>query len=378
MTATDEHPLVTAAHIIARDVLRPHAEDVDQRERYPDEGLAALVATGICGMTVPAAYGGHAVDARTAVAILEALAWGCPSTAALMLTWGGSILSIAEYGSDAQKDHILPGVAAGTVSLSFALTEPHAGSDAGAISSSAVRDGDGWRLNGRKVWIGNAARADIIVCAVKTDPAAVSRGISSFLIEKGTPGVSVPELYSKMGARGTLHGDLLLDDVHLPATALLGTEGRGFAQMMHSLDFVRLITAAHAIGIARAAYDAAVDRARTRTAFGRPIGQHQGLGFILADMATQLEAARALTLSAAAKLDSGQPIPREAAMAKLFATEAATRIAHQAQQVFGAEGCRSGALVERMYREARITEIWDGTSEIQRLVIARSILGREA
>jgi alkylation response protein AidB-like acyl-CoA dehydrogenase len=179
-----------------------------------------------------------------------------------------------------------------------------------------------------------------------------------------------------MGARGTIHGDLLLEDVRLPTSALLGTEGRGFAQMMHSLDFVRLITASHAIGIARAAFDAAVDRARTRESFGKPIGQHQGLGFQVADMAVDIQAAQAMVAMAAAKLDSGQAIPQEAAAAKLFATEAATRVAHKAQQVWGAEGCRSGSVVERMYREARITEIWDGTSEIQRLVIARGILGR--
>jgi len=378
MQTADAAGLIEAARRIALDVLRPHAEDVDQRERYPEEGLGALIETGICGMTVPAAFGGHAVDARTAVEIVEALAWGCPSTAALMLTWGGSVLSIAEFGSDIQKARILPGVADGSVSLSFALTESHAGSDAGAIRSSAVRDGDGWRLNGRKVWIGNAARADVIVCAVKTDPDAGAKGVSSFLIEKGTPGVSVPSLYSKTGARGTVHGDLVLDNVYLPMSALLGVEGRGFAQMMHSLDFVRLITAAHAIGIAQAAYDAAVEHARVRTAFGKPIGHHQGIGFMVADMAVDLHAARSITASAAALLDAGEAIPQQAAMAKLFATEAATRVAHRAQQIFGAEGCRSGALVERMYREARVTEIWDGSSEIQRLVIARSILGREA
>lgn len=376
MTNTPAKQLKSRAQNIARNVLRPHAEDVDQRERYPEEGLQALIETGICGLTVPRTYGGLEVDARTAVDIVETLAWGCPSTAALMLTWGGSVLSIAEYGTEAQKARILPGVANGSVSLSFALTEPQAGSDASAITASAVRDGGGWRLDGRKVWIGNAARASIIVCAVKTDPALGAKGISCFLIERGTAGVSVPEIYSKMGARGTIHGDLLLEDVRLPAEALLGQEGNGFEQMMHSLDFVRLITAAHAIGIAQAAYDAAVERARERTAFGKPIGQHQAIGFKIADMAVDIHAARAIVHAAADALDRGDKIPQEAAMAKLFATEAATRVAHAALQIFGAEGCRSGSIVERMYREARITEVWDGTSEIQRLVIARRILGR--
>ncbi|KHK89166.1 acyl-CoA dehydrogenase family protein [Novosphingobium malaysiense] len=374
--AENQSELVGAARTIARDVLRQHAEDVDQNERYPEEGLQALIDTGICGMTVPRAFGGHQVSAVDATQIVEELAWGCPSTAALMLTWGGSVLSIAEYGSDAQKQAVLPGVADGSVTLSFALTEPHTGSDAAAITGRAERDGEGWILNGRKVWIGNAARATYVVCALKTAPDAGAKGISSFLIPRGTKGVSIPEIYSKMGARGTIHGDLLLEDVRLPASALLGTEGRGFAQMMHSLDFVRLITASHAIGIARAAYDAAVERAKTRTAFGKPIGQHQALGFMVADMAVDIQAAQAMVAQAAAILDSGQAIPQQAAAAKLFATEAATRVAHKAQQIWGAEGCRSGSMVERMYREARVTEIWDGTSQIQRLVIARGILGR--
>lgn len=373
---TEQSKLVEAARTIARDVLRPNAESVDQEERYPDEGLAALIETGICGMTVPREYGGHAVSAADATQMVEELAWGCPSTAALMLTWGGAVLSIAEYGSEEQKKAILPGVADGSVTLSFALTEPHAGSDAQAIDGRAVKTDDGWVLNGRKVWIGNAARASFVVCALKTDPDAGAKGISSFLIPKGTAGVSIPEIYSKMGARGTIHGDLLLEDVKLPASALLGTEGRGFAQMMHSLDFVRLITASHAIGIARAAFDAAVERAKTRTAFGKPIGKHQAVGFMVADMAVDIQASQAMVAQAAAKLDKGEAIPNEAAAAKLFATEAATRVAHRAQQIWGAEGCRSGAIVERMYREARITEIWDGTSEIQRLVISRGILGR--
>ena len=186
------HPLVILPKTIAKDVLRVSAEDVDQRERYPEEGLAALIETGICGMTVPKAYGGYAVDARTATSIVEVLAWGCPSTAALMLTWSGSVLSIAEYGHDAQKAAVLPGVAEGSVSLSFTMTESHTGSDAAAIHVRAVREGDGWRLNARKVWIGNVQRATYIVCALKTDLTAGAKGISSFLIPHETAGVSVP------------------------------------------------------------------------------------------------------------------------------------------------------------------------------------------
>lgn len=365
---------------IARDLadgpLFRHAADVDQRERYPEEGLAAVAAAGLCGMSVPREYGGIALDPVTAVAVVEELARGCPSTGALMLTWGGSVLSILEYGTPEQRERWLPGVAAGRLGLSFALTEPGAGSDAAAIASMADSVDGGWRLNGTKCWIGNAARADVIVAAVKTDRNAGARGITSFLVPKGTPGVTVSAPYPKLGMRGTVHSDIVFQDALLPADALLGSIGGGFAQMMHSLDFLRLLTAAHAVGIGQAALEAAAAHAAERTTFGVPLHRHQAIGFGIADMATQIRAARLLVQDAARMIANGSRAPTQAAMAKVFATEAATRVAHSAVQILGARGCRSGHPVERAYRDARVTEIWDGTSEIQRLVIARAIMGR--
>lgn len=367
---------VAIARELADGPLAAHASDVDQQERYPEEGLSAVAAAGLCGMSVPAQYGGIALDPVTAVAVVEELARGCPSTGALMLTWGGSVLSILEYGTEAQREQWLPGVAAGRLGLSFALTEPGAGSDAAAITSHAQPVEGGWRINGAKCWIGNAARADVIVAAVKTDPNAGARGITSFLVPQGTAGVTISAPYKKMGVRGTIHSDVVFEDADLPAEALLGSLGGGFSQMMHSLDFLRLLTAAHAVGIGQSALEAAVAFAGERTTFGVPLHRHQAVGFSIADMATEIHAARLLVRDAAQVIAAGGRAPTQAAMAKVFATEAASRVAHAAVQVLGGRGCLSGQTVERAYRDARVTEIWDGTSEIQRLVISRAVMGR--
>ncbi len=368
--------LQALARQLADERIRPHAADVDLNERYPDEGLKALSESGFCGLTVAREYGGLAADAVSSVLVTEEIARACASTGALILTYAGGVLSIMAYGSQAQKDKYLAAVAQGKLALSFALTEDHCGSDAAAIASTAEHKGDHWVLNGKKAWIGNAVKADVIVTAVKSDPTARSKGVSTFLVEKGTPGVSIGEIYSKMGARGTIHSEVIFDNARVPDSQLLGEVGRGFAQMMHSLDFVRLLTAAHAVGIAQAAYDEAVAYAKQRETFGQALHRHQAIAFKVADMATDLHAARLMTLHAATELDAGKPIGAQAAMAKLFASEAATRIAHSAVQIHGAWGIKRGSVVERLYREARVTEIWDGTSEIQRNVIARNIFGR--
>lgn len=373
---TSESRLVTLSRQISAEVLRPAAAAVDIDERYPQEGYDALASSGLLGLNVPKAYGGLEADAVTSCRVVEELAAGCASAAALLLTWAGGVMALEGFGSEDQKQSYLPRIARGELGLSFALTERHCGSDAAAIRSTAIRTPTGWTLNGEKCWIGNAVRADLIVTAVKTDPAAGAKGITSFLVEKGTPGLRIGDVYSKLGGRGTVHSDVHFDSVDVPDGQVLGQVGRGFVQMMHSLDFVRLLTAAHAIGVARAAYDAAVDWASTREAFGEPLHRRQAIAFMVADMATDLHAARLITLDAATKLDRGETLGSEAAMAKLFASEAATRISHKALQIHGAWGCMKGSVVERMYREARITEVWDGTSEIQRLVIARGIFGR--
>lgn len=353
-----------------------HAADVDIDERFPVEGHAALKAAGLLGLSVPKEHGGLGADAVTASLVVEEIAAACASTAAILLTWAGPVTGLTGYGTEDQKRRYLPAIAGGTCALSFALTEEHCGSDAGALLSTAVRDGDHYVLNGKKAWIGNAINADVTLVAAKTDPGAGARGVTSFLVEKGTPGIAVEEIYSKMGARGTRHGDLVLTDARVPATQVLGEPGRGLAQMLHSLDYIRLMTAAHALGIARSAYEAAVSYARERKTFGVPLHKHQSIAFMIADCATQLHASRLIMLDAAADLDAGKPIGAKAAMSKLHASEVATRIAHVAVQVHGAWGLKKGNAAERAYRDARVTEVWDGTSEIQRLIIARDIFGR--
>ncbi|SFC27041.1 acyl-CoA dehydrogenase family protein [Tropicimonas isoalkanivorans] len=357
-------------------VAAKHAAAVDLDERFPYEGHAALKAEGLLGLSVPGEYGGLDCDARTAVAVVEEVAAACASTAALLLTWAGPAGALAAYGTKVQKNRYLPAIASGDCALSFALTEDHCGSDAGAIRATATRAGDDWVLEGRKAWIGNAINADLTLVAVKTDPAQRSRGVTTFLVDKGTAGVRVEEMYSKMGARGTRHGDLRLEAARVPATQVLGEVGRGLPQMLHSLDYIRLLTAAHALGIARAAHDSAVTYASERETFGQKLFTHQAIGFSIADCATWIHAARLITVDAATRLDKGEDIGAAAAMAKLHASETATRVAHAAIQVHGAWGLLKGNVAERAYRDARVTEIWDGTSEIQRLIITRSIFGR--
>ncbi len=239
----EQQRLQALARQVAEERIKPYATDVDLNERYPTEGLRALAEAGLCGLTITQDYGGLAADAVSSVLVIEEISRACTSTGALMLTYGGSVLSIMAYGTSAQKEKYLPGIARGEVSLSFSLTEDHCGSDAAAIRSTAERNGDHWTLNGKKAWTGNAARADVIVTAAKTDPNARGSGVSIFLIEKGTPGVSIGEIYSKTGARGTIHSEVIFDNAQVPAANLLGEVGRGFAQMMHSLDFSQCRTA---------------------------------------------------------------------------------------------------------------------------------------
>jgi len=364
------------ARQIAREKIAPYAAEVDIEERYPEEAFAAMASSGLLGLSVPKNYGGLGATATDAALVNEEIAAACASAGAILLTWAGPVTGLTDFGTEAQKTRYLPDIAAGKCALSFALTEEHCGSDAAALTTRADLDGDHYVLNGRKAWIGNAVRADLILVAAKTDPEAGGRGVSSFLVEKETAGVAVEEIYSKMGARGTKHGDLVLKDARVPVGQILGEPGRGLAQMLHSLDYIRLMTAAHALGIARSAMDAAVAYARERMSFGQPLYKHQTIAAMIADAVTQLNASRALTFDAARDLDAGKPIGAKAAMAKLHASEVATKVAHMSVQVHGAWGLKKGNAAERAYRDARVTEVWDGTSEIQKIIIARDIFGK--
>jgi alkylation response protein AidB-like acyl-CoA dehydrogenase len=277
-------------------------------------------------------------------------------------------------GTDAQRARWLPGLAAGETIGCFGLSEPEAGSDAGAQRTAAVKSGAGWVLNGTKNFITNAPAADVILVAAKTDPGKGTKGISIFIVPTDAPGVTIGKSDDKLGIRGAVSAQIFLADAAVGPEALLGAEGEGFKIAMRALDGGRIGIAAQAVGIARAAFEDAVRYAQERKTFGQPIAQHQAIQFKLADMSTEIEAARLLLWRAAAKKDTGARYTREAAMAKLFASEVANRAAKEAVQVFGGYGYLADFPAERHFRDAKITEIYEGTSEIQRLVIASSLL----
>jgi len=281
---------------------------------------------------------------------------------------------IARFGTDEQKEKYLRKLVTGEYIGAFALTEPEAGSDAAALRTTAVRDGDYYVINGTKHFITNGAFADVIVLFAMTDKTKRHRGITAFLVEKGTPGFTVGKEENKMGIRGTNTNELIFEDCRVPVANRLGEEGMGFKIAMIALDAGRIGVGAQAVGIAQAAFDAALEYAKTREQFGGPIAQLQAIQWMLADMATRIEAARLLVYKAALKKDSGERYTKEAAMAKLFASETAAFVVDCAVQIHGGYGYMKEYPVERYYRDARITRIYEGTSEIQRLVIANQLL----
>lgn len=364
------------ARRLAEKQLKPRAEEVDRTAEYPWDHVQAMAQLGFCGLSIPEEYGGVNAGALTMCLVVEEVARGCPSTAAILMAYVLGVISIIRFGTPEQKRKYLPDIAGGKKGICVAITESHAGSDVAAIRSTARSKGDKWVLNGVKSLIGNVGPADLCVVAVKTDPVAGHKGISTFLIEKGTPGLRVGRIEEKMSMRGTVTGELVMEDVTVLGDHVLGEVGSGFKNIMKSLDLGRLAAAAQAIGIAQAAYEEAVRYSQDRTAFGMQLAQHQSIAFKIADMATQVHAARVMLHHACALFDAGKPHSKEASMVKLFASEAATRVTHSAQQVFGGWGIIKGNVVERLYRDARVTEIYEGTSEIQRMVISRHILGR--
>lgn len=371
----EHQELRETARKLADSQLRPRADEVDRQGDYPWDHLHAMAQLGFCGLSIPTEYGGSAADALSLIVVTEEIARGCASAAAILMAFVVGAGTIVEAGSEEQKQRYLPSVARGERGICFAVTEPHAGSDVAAIRSVATRSGDDWVLNGNKALIGNVGPAEICVVALKTAPDAGHRGISVFVVEKGTPGLRVGHIEDKMGLRGTVTGELLLEDVRVPADALLGEPGGGFKYLMRSLNVARLTAAAQAIGIAQAAFEEALQYSQQRVTFGKPLAKHQAIRFALADMATEIQAARSLVYQACRLHDRGLPFVKEAAMAKLFASEMANRVAHKALQTHGGYGYIKGYAVERLYREARITEIYEGASEIQRMIIAGKIIG---
>ena len=360
---------------LARAEFAPRAMERDKTKEFPADNLAMLGELGLMGMMVPPEYGGSGADSVSYVLALAEVAYACASTAVVMSVHNSIVCeSILRYGSDAQKEKYLKRMATGEMIGAFALTEPNAGSDPARQTTRAVFEGDSYVLNGTKRFTTTGKNAGIIIVTAKTDEQARHKGISAFIIEQGTPGLIVGRLEDKMGLRASDTADLILEDCRIPADNRLGNEGDGFLIAMTGLDGGRIGIAAQSVGVATAAFDAAVQYSREREQFGQSISKFQGLRWIIADMATEIEAARLMMLSAAEMKDNGENFTLQASMAKLFASEMVNRITAKAVQIHGGYGFTKEYPVERYYRDARVFTIYEGTSEIQRVVISNQIL----
>ena len=365
-------------HDFVANEVKPLAHETDVTASFNWTAVKKMGPLGLLGLEVPEAYGGAEMDAISAAIAIEELGWGCGSTALAVSAHNGLALGpVVKYGSEAQKARWLPELATGRGRLAcLGLTEPGAGSDLqGGVRTRAVKEGDSWIIDGSKMWLTNASVADLMVLLVRTDPAGGSRSLSHILVPTDTPGVIIGPAEKKMGLKGSPTHAVTFDEVRVPLANLLGPEGRGLQQTLATLDSGRIGIGALAVGLAQAAYEEARRYAHERATFGQPIAQHQAVQWMLADAATEIQAARLMVYWAAALKQQGVRYTKEAAMAKLFATEVSERVCRNAIQVHGGYGYSSEFPVERIYRDTRLMTIGEGTSEIQRLVIARHILG---
>ena len=377
---TEEQQLLQkTARDFAKSEVLPKAAEIDREHRHPAELVKKMAELGLLGISVPEEYGGAGMDNVGYVLAMEEISRACASTGVIMSVNNSLVCDpILRFGNEEQKKQYLVPLASGHKLGCFALSEPEAGSDAAAQRTVATRDGDSYVIQGTKNWITNGPVADIMVLMCMTAPEKGHRGISSFIVPMDTPGVRCGPPDEKLGIRGSKSCQVFLDDARLPAANMLGSEGDGFKVAMSTLDGGRIGIAAQAIGIARACVEDALDYALQRKTFGKPIVQHQAIQFKLADMATETDAARLLALRAAYLKDHKQPFGKAAAMAKLFASDIANKAAREAVQIFGGNGYVTEYPVERHMRDAKITEIYEGTSEIQRLVISNYLIKEQA
>jgi len=360
----------------ARDKLAPIAAEIDKTAKFPEATVKEMGQLGLLGLTVPEAYGGAGADTLSYTLVVEELAKACGSHGLTVAAHNSlGCWPIVTFGTEEQKQRFLPRAASGEYLLSFGLTEAEAGSDAGGTRTTAVRDGDEWVINGTKMWITNAHYAGAVIITAKTDlEAAGSRGISAFIVPIDTPGFTVEKKEDKLGMRASDTAPLTLEDVRVPADLQLGELGAGFKYFMMTLDGGRISIAALALGLAQGALDTARVYAKERHQFNRPIADFQAVQFMLADMATQTEAARLLTYEASQLKDIGQPFSHHSAMAKLHASETAMFVTDRAIQILAGYGYTMEYPVERFYRDAKLCTIGEGTSEIQRMVIGRNVV----
>ena len=370
----DQRMVRDAVRAFAQEQLWPNAAEWDKQHHFPKEAHQGLAALGCYGICVPEAYGGAGLDYLTLALVLEEIAAGdggvsttisvtnCPVNAILM-----------RYGNEAQKQRWLVPLAQGELLGGFCLTEPHVGSDASALRTTATRDGDHYVINGVKQFITSGQHGDVMIVIAVTDKAAGKKGMSAFVVPTSTPGYVVARLEDKLGQHSSDTAQINFDQCRIPADHLIGAEGEGYRIALSALEGGRIGIAAQSVGMARSALDFAIDYAKQRESFGQPIFQHQAVGFRLAECATQLEAARQLIWHAASLRDAGQPCLKEAAMAKLFATEVAEKVCSAAIQTLGGYGVVSDFPVERIYRDVRVCQIYEGTSDVQKMLIQRAL-----
>ncbi len=375
MILTSEQEMIRdSIRAFSQEQLAPFAAEWDRNHTFPAEALRGLGELGALGMTVPEEWGGAGLDYMSLVLAIEEIAAGDGATSTIVSVQNSLACGIpSRYGSTAQKDKWLRRLARGEALGCFCLTEPHVGSDASAIRTTAVRDGDHWVLNGVKQFITTGTHADVAIVFAVTDKAAGKKGISCFLVPTATPGYVIARVEEKLGQRASDTAQILFENCRVPLDALLGAEGEGYRIALSNLEAGRIGIASQCLGMARAALEAAVKYAHERETFGKPIFEHQAVNFRLADMATQLEAARQLVWHAATLKDAGRPCLKEASMAKLFASEMAERVCSDAIQIHGGYGYVSDFPVERIYRDVRVCQIYEGASDIQRLVIGRAL-----
>ena len=373
---TDEQLMIQSmVREFSRKVVAPTAAERDKTKEFPAKNLKQMGDLGLMGMMIPPEFGGEGADTISYVLALSEIAYSCASTAVVMSVQNSIVCeSILKFGSDAQKEEFLVPLASGEMIGAFALTEPDAGSDPVSQSTTAEKDGDHYIINGTKRFITSGKSSGAVIVTTKTDESAKHKGISAFLISKDTPGLIVGHMEDKMGLRASDTTDLIFENCRVPAEAMLGKEGDGFKIAMSGLDGGRIGIAAQSLGVAQAAFDAAVKYAKKRKQFGAAISKHQGIRWQIADMATRIEAARQLILSAAAMKDRKEKYTTQASMAKLFASEMVNQITSRAIQIHGGYGFTKDYAVERYYRDARVFTIYEGTSEIQRIVISNNIL----
>jgi alkylation response protein AidB-like acyl-CoA dehydrogenase len=375
---TEEQQMIQAmVRDFAREVILPTASERDRTKEFPLENLKQMSELGLMGMNVPAEYNGAGVDTVSYSLALQEIAYACASTAVVMSVHNSVACGpVYLFGSEYLKENYLKPLAAGQKIGSFAITEAGAGSDPASQKTRAVKDGGSYVINGNKMFITTGKNSDLTVVTAYTDRGKKHRGISAFVVEKGTPGFSVGKEEDKMGLRASDTVELIFEDCRVPAQNLLGQEGDGFVIAMASLDGGRIGIASQSVGVAQACLDATVSYAKERVQFNQSISRFQGIRWMIADMATQIEAARLLTFNAAAMKDRGENYTGAASMAKVFASEMANKAAYQALQIHGGYGYMKDFPVERHYRDVRVFTIYEGTSEIQRRVIANHIFGK--